>query len=659
MKVPFSWLSQYIKLKHSYPEFGKIMTDLEFMQDGPIKDVDGEAVIDLEVRQNRPDVLSILGVAQEYAAFINEKVEYPEALTKTDIPVQWNNPDVNLKVEDTENVKRFCAVEIEDVKVKASPDWMKKHLESYGIPSINNIVDITNYVMLEYGMPLHAFDYEKLTKKTAHTVLTVRPAKEGEKFDTWQKTKLTLTDKDLVIADASKAVAIAGVIGGANSDIDNRTKHIILESACYNQAAVRRTTLRHSIRTEASLRHEKFLNPNMVDNAILRSLFLIKELAGGTIKQIEDFNPDANKEKTIIEFDFNEINRLGGIEIDTEDAINLLNRLGFTVLEHVEAIGIHKNTMMVLVPNWRTDIQQDADLVEEVLRLNGYDAIPERAISNTPPEFGTPNLIRLDNKIKEILVELGLYEQITSPFVKLDKTQKQVTIENPLNVENQALRTTITETLIPVVEYYTKTGKTDFGIFESGKVFYQKREHEHVEEYRIEVLYAEVAFHKRVKPDFMAVLSKLGLVGKSLTWQEKDNYLVYKFGGVNIAELRQDGYTLFLEHLSEIVNANNVPFISISTDFIQRIKQDISFIVENNQTIGEITDTISNASEYIKSITILDVFKDEKIGKDKKSVTLQIDFEDLENKLTRENIEAIKENFIKVINDKFKTELRN
>lgn len=659
MKVPFNWLEQYIKLKHSYTEFGKIMTDLEFMQDGPIKDVNGEAVIDLEVRQNRPDVLSILGVAQEYAAYINEKVEYPEALAKADIEVQWNNPDINLKIEETEDVKRFCTVEIDGVEIKDSPDWMKKHLESYGIPSINNIVDITNYVMLEYGTPLHAFDYEKLTKKNNQPLLTIRLAKDGEKFDTWQKTKLILTDKDIVVADSSKPVAIAGIIGGANSDIDDRTKHIVLEAAAYNQATIRRTSLRHNIRTEASSRHEKFLNSNMVDNAIFRALFLIKELAGGSIKQIEDYNPEENKEKTIIEFDFNEINRLGGIEIDTEDAIKLLNRLGFTVLEHVEAIGIHKNIMMVLVPNWRTDIKQDADLVEEVLRLNGYDAIPERAISNTPPEFGTPNLIRLDSKLKDILVGLGLYEQITSPFVKLDTDKNQVTIENPLNIENQALRTTLTETLAPVVEYYIKTGKSNFGIFESGKVFYQKRQHEHVEESRVEVLYSGAEFHKTIKPDLIAVLSKLGLFGKSLTWQEKENSLVYKFGGVTVAELRQDGYTIYLENIAETVNADDVPFISISTDFIQRIKQDISFIMDNNQTIGEITDSIASASEYIKSIIVVDEFKNDKIGKDKKSVTLQLDFEDNENKLTRENIEEIKEKFMKIIEDKFKTEGRS
>ncbi|MDQ5981616.1 MAG: Phenylalanine--tRNA ligase beta subunit, partial [Patescibacteria group bacterium] len=306
MKVPLNWLTDYIKLNHTPEEFGKIMTDLEFMQDGPIVEINGQKVIEIEVRQNRPDLLSIIGVAREYAAYIDSNITEPKKLENTEIKVEWGSPDQNLKVDEPEIVKRFCTVELSNVKIKPSPDWLRNNLEAYGINTINNVVDITNYVMLEYGMPLHAFDFNKLAKKDGSPLLTLRLATNGEEFKTWQNTVLKLSEDDLVVSDNEKPVALAGIIGGANSDIDEQTSHIILESACYNQAVIRKSSQKHGIRTEASSRHEKFLNPSMVTAAILRALFLLTDLAEAKIIAIEDHNLNENQEKKIVEFNTNE-----------------------------------------------------------------------------------------------------------------------------------------------------------------------------------------------------------------------------------------------------------------------------------------------------------------------------------------------------------------
>ena len=296
MKIPLNWLNNYIKIEHTPEEIGDILTNLEFMQDGPIID----NVLDIEVRQNRPDMLSIIGTAREYSAYINKKVNYPEQLEN--IEVEWNEPKDNLKILNKEKVRRFCTIEINNIKVTKSPEYIKSALKSYGIPSINNVVDITNFVMLEYGIPLHAFDYKKLKKANDNAILTIRNAKHDEVFETWQKTKLTLSSNDLVVADAEKPVAIAGIIGGANSDIDEKTTHIILEAAVYDHSTIRKTSLKHGLRTDASTRHEKILNPEMVDTAIRRALKLIQNDCNGNILKIEDFySPKAN----ITSIDFN------------------------------------------------------------------------------------------------------------------------------------------------------------------------------------------------------------------------------------------------------------------------------------------------------------------------------------------------------------------
>ena len=660
MKVALNWLSDYIKLNHTPEEFGKIMTDLEFMQDGPIVEVNGQKVIEIEVRQNRPDLLSIIGVAREYAAYIDSNITEAKKLENSEIKVEWGSPDQNLKVDEPEIVKRFCSVELSNVKIKQSPNWLRNNLEAYGINTINNVVDITNYVMLEYGMPLHAFDFNKLTKKDGSPLLTLRLATNGEVFKTWQNTSLKLSEDDLVISDNEKPVALAGIIGGANSDIDEQTTHIILESACYNQAVIRKTSQKHGIRTEASSRHEKFLNPSMVTAAILRALYLLTDLTEAKIVAIEDHNINENQEKRIIEFNTNEITRLGGVELDIDLTISLLRRFGFQVIDHIQEIGISKSSLTVLVPNWRTDITNNADLVEEVLRLWGYENIEVRPISSTPPEFKTPNLILLESKLKNILVELGLYEQQTSPLVKANpKNTKQIKIENPLNVENEALRTTISETLSPIIEYYKKSGKSKFGLFEAGKIFYLKKENDFYEEKVIEVLYSGYTFESKIKPDLLALFNRIGVREADLNWKLDDKKLEYFIEKIPVATLTKNGFTIYTEELANIVSADDIPALNIKTDYVQRIREDISLVIDNNQALGEVADAIKSASSYVKDVVVKVTFSDDKLGNDKKSVTLGIDFEDMENLLTRQKIEEIKSNFLSILKKNYKIPLKD
>lgn len=657
MKVPFNWINEYIKIKGTFEEFGAILTSLEFMQDGPIKEIEGQNVIDIEVRQNRPDVLSILGVAREYSAYINEPIIEPKKFDIKESDVKWEKPDTVLKVDDKDNVKRFCAVKINKVKITDSPDWMKNNLESYGIPSINNVVDITNYVMIEYGIPMHAFDISKLAEKENHSLLLLRKADQGEEFETWQGTKIKLTSQDTVVADAEKPVAIAGIIGGANSDIDKNTKSIILEAACYNQAATRRTSIRHNIRTEASSRHEKFLNPELVKDAILRAIYLLQEFASAEIEKIEDYY-EKNESLTEMEFNINEISRLSGVTIEAEEASSLLIRLGFDVIEHKEAIGVDKDILTVRVPKWRTDILTEADLVEEVLRLWGYEDIPFTPLQSRVPDFGTPHDLLLEDFLKDQLVALGLYEQVLSPFVRKDaENDKQIVLENALNSENEALRTSIRESLIPVTEYYIKAGKKNFGIFESAKIYLKVKEGEYTEEKRIESIYINCDFKTRVKPDFLNILNKLGVNDSNLTWKKEHGMLKYQYNGKTIAELYSDGYQFYLAEINEIVNVYDLPKLNIKTSITQQIVEDLTLLVPSKEMLGKISQTMKDISDYVKDVEVKNIFEDAS-NNDKRSITFGVLLEDVNKKLTRENVEEIKE---KILNElkKIKVELKS
>ncbi len=656
MKIPLKWLENYISVQHTPREVGDILTSLEFLQDGPIEEINGQPVLDIEVRQNRPDCLSIIGVAREYAAYINRRIELPKE--QIDIEVPWGEPESNLSVSAKDIVKRFCSVEIRNIQIRESPEWLRKNLEAYGVPSINNIVDITNYVMLEYGIPLHAFDRNKLKPNTeSQAFLELRKAINGETLTTWQGTELKLTSKDLVVASGDVPISIAGIIGGANSDIDNDTTAIILEAADYNQASIRRTALRHNLRTDAATRHEKFLNPEMVEPAIRRAIYLILEQAGGEIVKIEDFYP-IKLPATTIEFNLFEIPRIGGVEIEAEKVIDILQRLGFEIIDQKEAIGIHQHLLIVKVPDWRTDVSISADILEEVLRLWGYENIPLQPIREAPEDYSTPLIIQLEEKIRDILVSLGLDEHITSPLVKANDAIGQIVLENPLNRDQDALRTTIEETLDDAVITYEKAGHDKIAVFEVGKIYHELKKGEYSETKQITTLYKGYDFARKVKPDLHAILSKLGFEIAALKTQEHDMTLEYLYDGKVIGILRPHGYDLKTEVISEIVDVQRVPVIQVRTGFYQKIIEEISFIVNLKTTTGDIAKLIYDLEPAVTEVKTVDMFKDDKMDSDEYSLTLSLRYESSENKLTREYVQKSREKIINEAQNKLNIKLR-
>ncbi len=471
MKVPISWLKQYVDIPASITELTDKLTAIGHMQDKKPEKVGDDMVIDLEVRQNRSDCYSILGVAREVAAVTGKKIKSENS--KIQIDNVRNEQLLKISNIDPTLCLRFSAVRIKLAACNSqlsTPPWMKAHLEAYGIKLISPLVDITNYVMVETGEPMHAFDIRQV--QDAH--ITIRRAKKDEHLTVLGGRELVLTHDDLVIADDTKILSFSGLIGAEGTGIANDTKECILEAATYNQACIRRSSIRHALRTEASTRHEKFLDPRLVDVALSRALQLISEMGEYEIVATAESYPAPVKSITI-DLHLSEVSRLGGIEIDIETANQSLLSLGFETIVNSSLLIIN-----CVVPYWRTDITGEADLVEEVLRLYGYENIPPVLPPFAPPADVTSYAYKLDEEIRNHLQLAGYDEVMTEPLTsvahydvlsKKIKGIKPVKLQNALNVDKSMMRFGMDEGLRHAYQHHLKFGRDSIKLFELGTVY--------------------------------------------------------------------------------------------------------------------------------------------------------------------------------------------
>jgi len=450
-------------------ELTQKLTAIGHMQDKKPEKIGDDVVIDLEVRQNRPDCLSVLGIAREVAAVTGKNIR----VQSTEYKVQSTNEKDTLHIENTapDLCKRFKALRIRlstQNSALSTPQWIADRLTVYGIKVISPLVNITNYVTIELGEPLHAFDVRHIEDGE----VIIRRAKESEKLTILGGKVLTLTNDDLVIASKSKALSLAGMIGGAESGVQSDTTEIVLEAATYNQASIRRSSIRHSVRTEASTRHEKFLHPHLAEVALQRAANLVVELCGGEIVTHSDSYPIPVKE-LIVNLRLSEIERLGGVDVSQKNAEHYLTSLGFTIL------STDDYRLTTKIPYWRTDIEQEADLVEEVLRLYGYENIPASLPPFPSPKNITSYWFKLEEQIRDVLLQLGFDEQITEPLTKSNSkletrnsnNGKQIILQNALNADKNALRIGLKEGLIHSLNHQKKFGKESIKLFELGKVY--------------------------------------------------------------------------------------------------------------------------------------------------------------------------------------------
>ena len=426
---------------------------------------DGDSVIDIDVTPNRPDCFGVIGIARDISALSNS------ALKKPKIDLSENGQSISdlikINILDPEKCPRYTARFVGDVEMKPSPWWLVQKLEAVGIRSINNIVDVTNYVMMETGQPLHAFDYDLIRGQE----INVKTATKGEKFTTLDDVKHTLNSECLMICDGEDAVAIGGVMGGLNSEVSDSTKNILLEAAYFNPVNIRRTSKFIGCSTEASRRFERGVDPNGTLFALDRAAQLIAEVAGGKIAQgAVDVYPTPIKPKRV-ELRSQRVEHLLGVSVPSGEIKSILGRLGFKVSGEKD--------FQVEVPTFRPDVTREADLIEEVARLFGYDNIPadttaliEQAVSKNAQEQCT-------DKITNTLISFGFSETVTYNLISkkhaevFSSTNQTAHVINPLSEDLSNLRPSLIPGLLKTAQWNINRQNSNLKLFEIGSVFHK------------------------------------------------------------------------------------------------------------------------------------------------------------------------------------------
>ena len=440
-----------------------------------------DVILDLATTANRADALSMVGIAREVAALTGAEVRLPE-VKQQDIA---SNSFLTIDIQDPAACIAYIGTVIEGIKVAPSPDWLKWRLEAAGTRPINNVVDITNYVLLEWGQPLHAFDQKKLQQVAGNNDLTigVRFAQEGEKLKTLDEQKRNLATQNLLITANDKPVALGGVMGGEETEVDSNTSNIVLEAALFDPVAIRRSSRAQSLRSEASTRYERGVNQVELESACKRAIALLQELASGTpvVQAMSDHRADFSK-LDAIELRLSRINQIlgavnnkDGIDyIKAADVESILAALGCK-LELVEG---KEDTWLVKIPPYRyRDLEREIDLIEEVARLYGYDHFCDTLPAKTEPGYLSSEYA-IKNKLRAVLRGVGLTEVVQYSLVK--PTDKEVTLANPLFAEYSALRSDLFSGLLDAFAYNQSQGNDALNAFEIERVFNREEAREAV-----------------------------------------------------------------------------------------------------------------------------------------------------------------------------------
>lgn len=462
MRVSYNWLKEFVDIPVGARELGRDLTMIGLNVESAAQ-AGGDWILDIEVTTNRPDCLSHYGVAREAAALYEKPLKRLEFFVKeagapasAEISIEIANPDL---------CSRYCGRVIHNVEVKPSPEWLVHRLEALGQRSINNVADATNYVLMELGHPLHAFDLERLTKRK----VIVRRAKPGELLKTLDGVDRALTPENLVIADGVRPVALAGVMGGEESGIAPHTCSVLLESAWFDPVSIRRTAKAHGMHTEASHRFERGADVEMAPMAVDRVAQLITQVAGGQIlRGLIDVYPEP-KPRTDLVLRRSEILRILGAEVSWEEVERDLRSLGFR-MERRATVG-----WRVTPPYFRLDVTREVDLIEEVARHYGYDRLPAR-VRPAPPRVDRDTLREKELAVSSALVGLGYHEIIPSSMVDpgenaLYTDLPPVVLQNPLSQDASALRSSSLPSMVSALRWNLDRDQTDLRLYEAGKTY--------------------------------------------------------------------------------------------------------------------------------------------------------------------------------------------
>ena len=644
-----------------------------------------EEIIDFEITPNRPDCLSIEGLGRETAASLDKPFKNPRKnIDELQIPNKKEIEGLTVDITAPELCYRYIARVVKNVKVGPAPDWMKKRLKACGIRSINNIVDITNYVMLEMGQPMHAFDINSISGKH----ITVRRAENGEKITTLDETERVLDENDLVIADDKKAVAIAGVMGGLNSEIEKDTQTVVFESAMFYGGNIRKTAKKVGLRTESSARYEKGLSSENTLRAINRAVELVELLGAGEVVEGKiDVYPTKQKINKI-KLDVDKINTLLGTNISKQEMINILEKLDIKV-----------ENDMAIAPYFRMDLEFVADIAEEIARFYGYDKL-----ETTLVRAGTTIGVRtkeqkIENKIQEILVTNGLSEIYTYGFlsekdlekskIKKELIDNAITIINPLGDEFKLMRPTTIPSMMQILSGNNNKKNQNVKLFDISRNY--KNIDNQVE--KGEVPLQENILTIGMYGEDVDFYTLKGLVENILEAANVNRYDIerettnesYHPGRCANLKVGIDTIATFGEvhpevlmnyeinkrvYLAEINITKIVKYSKANKKYTEVPKfpaaeRDIAVIVDEDVQVGDIEKAITKkckrllkGQKGLEELKLFDIYRDEKIGENKKSVAYSLIFRDKTKSLSDDEINPVMEEITKELEEKFKAELR-
>ncbi len=654
-----------------------------------LSDYLGDVILDLDITPNRPDCLSVIGIAREIAVLTGESLRLPEVRyreTEKSIDsfasVDILNPDL---------CPRYCASLVTGIKITSSPSWLQQRLNGYGMRPINNVVDITNYVMLEYGQPLHAFDYDRLRGRQ----IIVRRARNGETITTLDGSKRTLNADTLVIADKEGAVAVAGIMGGLDSEVTDRTDAILLESANFNQAAIRRGCSHLQFQNEASVRFDKGLNSDLPLVPLKRATQLLLELAGGkAAKGIIDVYP-GKSQPDVISLTTREVKRLSGSKVSIGEILKVLKALGFECRE-----GDSSSQILVSAPYWRSDVRCSADLVEEVGRIIGYDKVPMTRLSAPlPPQKSKLSLEArqgdLKDKLRSILTGFGFQEILTYSLVSVEKLQKlspklelkisPLKVANPMTKEQEYLRTSLRAGLLATLAHNQKFEQAGIRLFEIGKVFLRQGKDLPEEKEMLCALLSgtrgELSWQAdKESLDFFdakglaeSLLKQLGL---KASFGDSDDEGLFPGRGANIVigedrvgvlgELHPKVTQAFeLSDVACLVEIDLKKLLTKTTGMkeyqpIPRFPsatRDIALVIDEQVSYGTV-ENIIRSFPLVTTVTLFDLYRGEQIAEGRKSFAIRIVYQSPSRTLTDEEVDQTQEQMLARLHQELGATLR-
>jgi phenylalanyl-tRNA synthetase beta chain len=717
MRISYNWLREYVNIKLSAEKLAGILTmaglavesaesfgkgsGLDPERSRRVEKADGDTFLEIEVTSNRPDLLSYIGVAREIAAITGGKLKSSSVRQLAGSPVSRLNRQTGqpanrptVKVSDKRLCPRYTARIIRNVKVDESPVWLKTKIEAMGLRPVNNIVDITNFCLFETGEPMHAFDLDRLEGGG----IIVRKARSGEKITAIDGVLRTLEDSMLVIADAKGAVAIAGVMGGLDTEVSASTKNILLEAAFFDPVSVRRTARKIAISTESSYRFERRVDAGNIRRASDRAAALIKELAGGEIDKLFDIG--TKKEiKKVLNLRYSRCGKIIGVDIAPAKIKKILASLG------LKAKGSSKDGIKLEMPHFRYDLKSEIDIIEEVARIYGYDNVPSTIPQIVEDSARIPVEMIVDKKIRECLTGFGMDEIITYSLLGKKALSSAavpdgniVEIANPLTAEQEVMRPNLMIGMLASILWNINRKTKDLALFELGNIYLKEgntfKERKHLSM----AMAGEISNWLRptrersfydLKGAVEGLLSELGVAGVSF----KEARLP-EAGTNAVGQARHEGFSPLACATIEIEGARagvigeidkktaanfdikeKIYYCELCIGMVLKhaalekhfsaipkypsVCRDISIVVPKNVTNTQLESLARDSgSPVLKTVILIDRYRGKQIPDEKTSLTYRLEYQDLKKTLTEKDISDVHARILRSLEEKFGAQLR-